>query len=126
VVEAPQATPPTPARAARIAHAASGGSSRQSALEARRLSVGEQAAGSGRGRIADIIAGYVAAAAIFGGIVSLFYYPGRIGPAAIFCAVLAAGIGGGIRRFTGLAAAVAGFGFLFGLVIAVFLDRPLF
>jgi hypothetical protein len=90
------------------------------------MSTGEHAAGGGRSRMADVIAGYVAAAAIFGGITSLFYYPGRIGPAAVFCAVLAAGMGGGIRRFTGLAMAVAGGGFLLGLVIAVFLDRPLF
>jgi hypothetical protein len=90
------------------------------------VSVPEHAAEGGRGRVADIVAGYVAAAAIVGGLVSLFYYPGRIGPAAVFCAVLAAAMGAGIRRFTALAAAVAGLGFFFGLVIAVFLDRPLF
>lgn len=126
MVEAPRAEPPGAARTARIAREAPGDGLRQGTLEDRLVSAGEHAAGSGRGRVADIIAGYVAAAAIFGGIVSLFYYPGRIGPAAVFCAVLAAGMGSGIRRFTGLATAVAGCGFLFGLVIAVFLDRPLF
>jgi len=79
-----------------------------------------------RTRPADAVAGYLAAAAIFAGLVALFYYPGRIGPAAIVISLVAAGIGGSVRRFTALAVAVAGAGFLFGMLIAVFLDRPLF
>jgi hypothetical protein len=77
-------------------------------------------------RPSQVVAGYLAAAAIFGGLVALFYYPGRIGPAAIFTAILAAGIGGSIRRFTGIAFAVAALGWLFGMIIAVFLSRPIF
>jgi len=79
-----------------------------------------------RRRASDTVAGYLASIAIFAGIVALFYYPGRIGPAALFTAALAAGMGGRIRRFTGIAMAVAIAGFFFGMMIAVFLDRPVF
>jgi len=80
----------------------------------------------GERRASDVVAGYLAAIAIFAGLVSLFYYPGRLGPAALFTAVLAAGMGGRVRRFTGLAMVVAVAGFFCGMVIAVFLDRPIF
>jgi hypothetical protein len=79
-----------------------------------------------RTRPSQAVAGYLAAAAIFAGIVALFYYPGRLGPAAIVISLVAAGIGDSIRRFAALAVAVASFGWLFGMLIAVFLDRPLF
>jgi hypothetical protein len=74
----------------------------------------------------QVVAGYLAATAIFGGIVALFYYPGRIGPAAIVVGLIAAGIGSSMRRFTGIAVAVAGLGWFFGMIIAIFLDRPIF
>lgn len=74
----------------------------------------------------QIVAGYLAAAALFGGLVSLFYYPGRIGPASIVVSLVAAGMGTSVRRFAGLAFAVAAFGWLFGMIIAVLLGRPIF
>jgi hypothetical protein len=77
-------------------------------------------------RASQVVAGYMAAAAIFGGIVSLFYYPGRLGPASIVIAVIAAAMGSSIRRFTGFAFAVASVGWLAGMVVAVMLDRQLF
>ena len=80
----------------------------------------------GRGRASQAVAGYLAAAAIFAGLTALVYYPARIGPAAIVTALLAAGMGGSIRRFAALAMAVAAGGFFFGMIIAVFLDRPIF
>jgi hypothetical protein len=85
----------------------------------------EELAATGR-QAWQIVAGYLAAAAIFGGIVALFYYPGRIGPAAIVVALVAAGIGSSLRRFTAIAVAVASLGWFFGMIIAIFLDRPLF
>ena len=74
----------------------------------------------------QVVAGYLAAIAIFGGIVSLFYYPGRIGPASIVIALVAAGLGWSISRFVGLAMAVASVGWFFGMIIAILLDRPIF
>ena len=79
-----------------------------------------------RPRTADVVAGYLAASAIFGGIVALFYYPGRIGPAAIIISLVGAGMGGYNRRFTGLAVLVASVGWLAGMIVAIFLDRPIF
>jgi hypothetical protein len=77
-------------------------------------------------RASQVVAGYMATLAIFGGIVSLFYYPGRLGPASIVIAVIAAAMGSSIRRFTSFGFAVASLGWLAGMVIAVFLDRQLF
>ena len=79
-----------------------------------------------RPRTADVVAGYLAACAIFGGIVAVFYYPGRIGPAAIIISLVAAGMSGYNRRFTGLAVLVASLGWLAGMIVAIFLDRPIF
>ena len=56
----------------------------------------------------------------------MFYYPGRIGLAAIVISLVAAGIGGTNRRFLGLGVLVASLGWFFGMIIAVALDRPLF
>jgi hypothetical protein len=84
----------------------------------------EELAGA-RSRPSQVVAGYLAAAAVFGGIVALFYYPGRIGPAAIVIALVAAGMGGP-KRFVGIGMAVASLGWFFGMLIAVFLDRPIF
>lgn len=75
---------------------------------------------------ADTVAGFLAAAAVFAGAAALVYYPARIGLAAIIIALIATGMGGGIKRLTALGMACAAGGFFFGMVIAVLLDRPLF
>ena len=75
---------------------------------------------------AEAVARYLAGIAIFGGIVALFYYPGRIGPAAIVVALIAAGMASSTRRFAAIGMAVASLGWFFGMVIAVFLERPIF
>jgi hypothetical protein len=79
-----------------------------------------------RARAGEVVADYLAGLAIFAGIVSLFYYPGRIGPAAIVIALIAAGMGTTVRRFAGIAMLVASLGWFFGMIVAVYLDRPLF
>jgi hypothetical protein len=78
--------------------------------------------------VSHIVAGYLAAVAIFGGITALFYYPGRTGTSAIVIALVAAGIGSGSanRRFLAIGMLVASLGWFFGMLIAVLLDRPLF
>lgn len=91
------------------------------------MSVPEQAGGEpAPTRSSQAVAGYLAGAAIFGGLTALVYYPGRIGPAAIVIALVAVGMGGSIKRFTGLAMAVAILGFFFGMIVSVTLDRPIF
>ena len=80
-----------------------------------------------RAHTSHVIAGFLAAAAIFAGLTALVAYPGRMGPAAVVFALIAVGLGGGSnRRLTALGMAAAIGGFFFGMVIAVFLDRPIF
>ena len=72
------------------------------------------------------VAGLLAAAALFAGIGALIWYPGRIGPAAMFVALIAAAMGGPHRRLAGAALAIATVCWFAGMVIAVALDRPIF
>ena len=74
----------------------------------------------------DVVSGYLAAAAMFAGIASLFWYPSRIGLAGIVVGLVAAGMASETKRFQGFALFVAGFGWLAGMVIAIMLDRPIF
>ena len=90
------------------------------------MSAQTEEAPDARGRPSQVAAGYLAATAIFAGLVALFYYPGRIGPAAIVIALIAAGMGSSVKRFAAIAMVVASLGWLFGMLIAVFLERPLF
>jgi hypothetical protein len=79
-----------------------------------------------RSRVSDNVARYLAAFGIFGGIVALFYYPGRIGPAAIVIALIAAGMASSTRRFAAIGMICASLGWFAGMVIAVLLERPIF
>ena len=65
--------------------------------------------------------------AIFAGLAALVYYPGRIGPGAIFIALLAAAIGGSPdRHLVPLAVVLTTLCWLGGMMIAVLLERPIF
>ena len=83
--------------------------------------------GEPRSSVAQTIALYLAGAAIFLGIGSLFYYPLRLSIGGLIAAMVAAGMGGQQNRhFTAIAVAVATLGFMFGMIIAIVLDRPIF
>lgn len=82
--------------------------------------------GPDRALPSQVVAGYLAALAIFGGLAAIVYYPGRIGLAAIVVAFVATAIGRTIRRLTALAVVVATLGWLAGMVVCVVLDRPIF
>jgi hypothetical protein len=64
--------------------------------------------------------------AIFAGLAALVYYPGRIGPGAIFIALLAAAIGGTDRRLVPGAVIATAASWLLGMIIAVLLENPIF
>jgi hypothetical protein len=65
--------------------------------------------------------------AIFAGLIALVYYPGRIGPGAMFVALLAAGIGGSPeRKLVPAAVAITTLSWFGGMIIAVLLERPIF
>jgi hypothetical protein len=52
--------------------------------------------------------------------------PVRVGIAAVILALVAAGIGGRHRKLAAIACAVAGAGWVLGMVVAVITQRPLF
>jgi hypothetical protein len=73
-----------------------------------------------------VVAGFLAAAALFAGIVAVVYYPGRVGPGAILVALIAAAMGGFQSRLAATAVAVATAGWFLGMVLAIVLERPIF
>jgi hypothetical protein len=80
----------------------------------------------GRERPAETVAGFLATAAIFAGLVALVYRPARVAPAAILVALVANAIGGRHARLAALALAVAAVCFVAGMTIAVATETPLF
>jgi hypothetical protein len=73
-----------------------------------------------------VVAGFLAAAALFAGLVAIIYYPGRIGPGAILVALIAAAMGGFQSRLAATALVVATAGWFLGMILAVLLERPIF
>lgn len=90
------------------------------------MSVDERRPTAAREPVSHTIAGFLAAASLFAGLVAIVYYPGRIGPAAIFFALLASAMGGFQSRLAAFALAVATGGWVAGMIVAVFLERPIF
>jgi hypothetical protein len=90
------------------------------------VSLDESRSTTRREPVSHTIAGFLAAASIFAGLVAIVYYPGRLGPAAIFFALLAAAMGGFQSRLAAIAVAVATVGWVAGMIVAVFLERPIF
>jgi hypothetical protein len=72
------------------------------------------------------IAGFLAAAAIFAGVVATVYYPGRVGASAVLVALVASAMGGFQSRLAALAVGIATLGWLAGMIISVVLERPVF
>ena len=75
---------------------------------------------------ADAVAGFLAAAALVTGILALIWYPGRLGPAAMLVALIAAALGREQRRLAAWALAVATVCWFAGMTIAVLTDNPIF
>jgi hypothetical protein len=80
----------------------------------------------GRESAADTVAGFLAAFAILGGILSLVWYPGRVGTAALFVGLLGTALATRQRMFAGAALAFATICWVVGMVIAVVTERPVF
>jgi hypothetical protein len=75
---------------------------------------------------AQLAADFLATLAIFAGLASIVYYPGRLGTGAVFIAVLAALIGDPRRRLVPVGVAVATACWFLGMALAVILERPIF
>ncbi len=76
-------------------------------------------------RPGEVVAGYLASAAIFFSLIGLVYRPVRILPVTIVLALVAAGIGGRHGRLAAFALGLGGVYFVGGLTIAVLAGKPL-
>jgi uncharacterized RDD family membrane protein YckC len=83
-----------------------------------------QAPAEGRPGV-DAVAGLLAAAGIFLGLVAIAYHPARVAPAAILAGLVAAGMSGRWQRLSAVAVAVGALGWLAGMAIAVVTNHPL-
>jgi hypothetical protein len=79
-----------------------------------------------RVRSAEVVAGYLAAAAITAGLIAVVYRPVRIGPAAMIVALVAVTIGGRHQRLAAAAVAVTVLGWVAGMAIAIGTNNPLY
>jgi hypothetical protein len=77
-------------------------------------------------RHGEAVAGFLASAALFAGLVAIVYKPVRIAPAALVVALIAAGIGGRHQRLAAAATAVVTLGWIAGMIVCVITERPLF
>jgi hypothetical protein len=75
---------------------------------------------------ADAIAGFLAAAALAAGLVSIVYKPARIGPVALVVALIAVGIGGRNERLATWAVATVSVGWVLGMIVAVITENPVY
>jgi hypothetical protein len=91
-----------------------------------RLQSGSGAHSAARDRPGEVVAGFLAALAIFAGSLAVVYKPVRIAPVALVVALIAAGIGGRHQRLAALATAVVTVGWVAGMIVCVITERPLF
>lgn len=75
---------------------------------------------------ASIVGGFLAALALFAGVIGIVWHPGRVCSGAIVVALVACAIGGPQRRLAAFSLAVAGLGWFIGMILAIATDRPLF
>jgi hypothetical protein len=73
-----------------------------------------------------LVADFLAAFALFAGLVSLVYYPGRLGTAAVLISLFAAALGGRDRYLVPVTVGVTTACWFLGMLLAVALDRPIF
>jgi hypothetical protein len=79
-----------------------------------------------RSRPAETIAGFLAAMAIFGGVIAIAQRPVVIGLTSLFVALVAVAMARGRNeRLATAAVAVAATGWLAGMIVSVLTNRPL-
>ncbi len=76
-------------------------------------------------RPADTVAGFLAAAGIFGASIGMVYRPLRLIPLAILLSLIAVGIGGRNARLAFYALFICGVCFVIGMAAAVITSHPL-
>ena len=79
-----------------------------------------------RARPAEVVAGYMSAAAIFVALMGLAVRPLPLTVAALLLSLVATGLGGRWGRLHALAVAIATIAFVLGMTIAALTSRPLY
>jgi hypothetical protein len=74
---------------------------------------------------ADIVAGFLAAFAIFFSVIGIAWHPLRLIPISMAFALVAVGLGRNRRRLTLAATAICAVCFFLGMVVAVLTNKPL-
>ncbi|HEV2592022.1 MAG TPA: hypothetical protein VGU02_09020 [Gaiellaceae bacterium] len=77
-------------------------------------------------RPGEAVAGFLAACALFIGVLELFYRPFRLAPVALILALVATVMGREQQRLTQLAIAVIGICFVVGAALQVLTNHPLY
>ena len=90
------------------------------------MAVEERTAAGRSDATADVVAGFLAALALFAGMLGVVWYPGRVGTAALLVGLVAAGMARSQQRFAALALGLTTLCWLLGMSIAVLADRPVF
>jgi len=75
---------------------------------------------------ADTAAAFLAVLAAAAGVLAIFWYPGRLGSAALLVCLIAAAIGGSQRRLVAGCLAIITLCWFVGMVFSVVTDRPIF
>lgn len=75
---------------------------------------------------AEAVAGFMAAAALFAGLVAIVYRPARVAPAAVIVALVAVGIGGRHSRLAAWAVVAGAVGWFVGMTVAIATGHPLY
>jgi hypothetical protein len=76
-------------------------------------------------RSSETVAGFLAAFAIFAGLMALAWHPLRLLPVAMLLALVASAMGGRHQRLAFAAVLITAGCFFFGMAIAVLTQRPL-
>jgi hypothetical protein len=84
-----------------------------------------QAAADDGDRPVELLAGFLAAAALAAGAIAVAYRPVRIGVFAIVLALVAAGIGGRFSRLATAAVLLVTAAWVVGMILAVLTENPL-
>lgn len=79
----------------------------------------------GRPRAAEIVSGYLAALAIFAGVVAIAWHPLRLSPLSMLLALLAAAMAGRNRTLALASVMISAVCFFLGLTVAVLTSHPL-
>lgn len=79
----------------------------------------------GRARPGEIVSGYLAALAIFAGLIGIAWHPLRLTPLAMLLSLVAAAMAGRNRTLSLAAVMIAGVCFFLGMVVSVATSRPL-